>query len=209
MKSKIFLVVIPMLILLTMITTTKSYGQQCPTGYSSITLPIQAGNCLYDVQICFKCVGTNPYSYLKINGWSLNDPNCTQTISTNEIYQQLCQTIYNYEFLSAFVCQSGTLVPCNPDLAGISVQYSYEVCWQKELKSDGKIHYYPCNLQNTPCYGMFRYCWDPNLNLVITQVGTWLPPRDIDACKDVAEPTDPIDLNLPTSCFQLSTPCYP
>ncbi len=191
MKKLIFSLVLAFLML---IFTANIYST-CPDGYRPATFIVTIGGCEYTVGFCFKCASPAPSIGLIIEYFQKNDPNCSQSISTDELLDSL-----NYELdTHFFLCDSCQIPPCDEDY--IVVLRTYAKCWYKE-NNNGTIIYHNCHTYD--CCKEETWCEGPNGP---EQKGAGIPYwcNQTTDCTD-SEPANPRS-GYSTGCFHLWTPC--
>jgi|GEM_PF-2158033 len=179
---------------------------ECPEGFTQKFVNLTIGDCLYSVEICYKCVGTN-IGAIQIFGFGLLD-SCEQDppISANEIYDSICVKVYNANFIVANLCDS--IPPCDKPPGGVWYMLSWYLCWQKDTDLSENVWYYPCWTSNAICRELWRFCWDPVLGIY-----QHIKEGDTDLsgdynCEEDEEPEDP-EPGHTSSCFHFNTPCNP
>jgi hypothetical protein len=187
---------------------------ECPdASYTERFVNLWVGGCEYSVQICFKCAGVNPYSHVNVMGFKKINPSCNTSMNTQQIFELICQQVYDPNYLRTFICVNEQIVPCEPTDGGIYYAFYREMCWRKVLLPDGTIDYSTCNLANTYCWEFWKMCYDPTLpppHIRYTLLyGPDYSGQYEELCEGEDEPSDPTVIGIYSTCFELHTPCNP
>lgn len=208
----LFVGIISLAMYLSTFTEMKS---ACPPGFSETFVQIWVDGCEYDLQVCFKCQAGSYTGEVNVFGFGLvyPDPPCTSSLTTPEIFEAICQQVYDYQFIKDNICNM-TIPPCLPYDEGIWYSFFREICWMKSLLPDGRIWYSTCNLSNTYCTEVYKICYDPTLpfpNIRKTLMhGPDISGQYVENCQGMTEPEeDPTIPGIYSTCFEVHTPCNP
>ncbi len=193
---------------LLILSNAESLGQ-CETGYTSKTMTIQAGNCNYIVEFCYKCQVINP-GIVKINKFYLEDSTCNNSLNISLVLGQLYQELSDGAFIYSNFCQDGlyNTPPCDAGYNLFTIKFSY--CWQQWYRFNGIENvreYWPCD-DNAECEEVIKICWDETEEEFITTreslTGPQSPPFEL----QWYEITWPTTINTKSDCFILNmVPC--
>lgn len=145
---------------LLIISNVESKGQ-CETGYTSKTVTIQAGNCDYIVEVCYKCELHHP-GIVKINKWWQLDSTCINALDIDLVLGQIYQEISDGAFILTNFCTDGlyNTPPCGSGYNEFKIYHSY--CWQQWQRWNGITwvrEYWPCE-ENATCEVIAKVCFN-------------------------------------------------
>lgn len=192
-------------------------GAACPSGYTSKTINMNVGGCIYEFDICYKCspLGQGA-TKVEFGSWpTLINPGCTPTIPFSDVIDYIISQIQTPSFIFSELCTFNPNVPpCNGPPPPYLITFNIPQCWQAEVImyfGNKTVYFSPCS--EDMCEATYTICKDGSGNNLITLV----PPAigSTPSCHGT-EPTfpfpDPTDLvneplNIPTPCYIYHTPC--
>ena len=180
----------------------------CPNGSQTAIRYLTVGGCEYKVEICYTCNLTSPNN-VEIFSFAKTNPSCDPGMNINQVYENLNNQIHTSIFLNELCGLPG---PCDQYPGGMWWTFAEDMCWQKELiqyNNQNIIIYFPCNLVNVICYENHRICWDPSIPGFVDLLMQGPEISGDFNCAGMLEPPDPTELNQPSACFFIVTPCYP
>lgn len=193
------------------LSNVESKGQ-CETGYSSKTVTIQAGNCDYIVEVCYKCELHHP-GIVKINKWWQLDSTCINALDIDLVLGQIYQEISDGSFIYANFCTDGlyNTPPCSTGYNEFVIHYAY--CWQQWYRHNGVgpvRSYWPCE-DNAGCSETIRVCVlnpGPPIVFQTTRNVSLTSPQDPPCELEWYEINWPTVLGTKSDCFILNeVPC--
>ncbi|OGU41910.1 MAG: hypothetical protein A2X61_04600 [Ignavibacteria bacterium GWB2_35_12] len=180
--------------------TTNVYSD-CPDGFTSVTFTVYTpiSNCQYEVIYCYKCVMPAPQVGLIIDAFYKINPNCTESLGTDDLINFLETYLYEH-FFSWGVCRN-VPPPCNGLNDYIVLIMTYSKCWNKE-NDNGTIIYHNCHSYD--CCQETHWCYQDG-NPIPISVGIPYWCNQTENCSG-SEPPNP-EPGYSTDCFPISTPC--
>jgi hypothetical protein len=180
----------------------------CPPAFSQYTAQITINGCLYNVEICYTCVVTNPPIRVMVNAIQKVDPNCQQLWDINQVTEAIWNIVNDANFVSTNLCSS-TPPPCTIPISGLDEEYVEYKCWHKLRISPTAIRYEKCPGSDS-CVTKYKICWDPINHILVENLvsgpswGRITPPQ----CPfPEPEPADPINVGEYSACFTIKTSC--
>lgn len=227
LKTKIYqqkyLINAILLILFFGINLKEGKGQQpCGSGFTFNTFRININGCEYDYAFCYKCqpIALYPYQIVDFGKITPVDINCSQSLSDQEVLEQLRIEILKFSYLSQ-LCE---IRPC--ELTPKSkMQFNTYACWQKKWffptnnPLDDYWSYVACS-DDAICETVYEVCKDfdidndgipdPNGPTIVWDVVSkqWknlIPP----SCPPAIGGNIPLPRKSAVSsgCLKLNTPC--
>ncbi len=193
---------------LLILSNIESNGQ-CETGYTSKTVTIQAGNCEYYVEVCYKCEVHFPGT-VRINKFWLVDSTCNNALDIDLVVNTFYITMRDGAFIYSNFCPDGlyNTPPCGGGYNQFEIHYAY--CWQQWYRhnGDGPVReYWPCE-DNANCTETFKVCRELPSNKFITYDRIFTPPQDPPCDLQWYQVTWPSVLGEKSDCFILNhVPC--
>jgi hypothetical protein len=195
--------IVILLISVFVLFTNAEMKAQCDPGFTLVTKQILYNTCWYNVDICYKCIGTNPYGVVKVMGIREVNPPCPSLESYSTILNHITTIIEEPEYIINNLCLQN-VPPCDVPPYGIVEWYVRAVCWQKVRTGPDQIEYYVCP-GSSYCITKWRICW---LNGIEQRTLLEGPVLDSPSnCPTTPEPEDPVGIGQWSTCFTVSTPC--
>jgi hypothetical protein len=191
-------------------SSNSAYSQfSCPSGYSSVELPMNINGCPYNIQICYKCgIGPTP-AIIEIKGWyQLSSPPCYQSWTFHQVSNYIFNYLSSFQTISTYLC-TGLIAPPCPDQS-TAIEFRTWVCWNitKINYLNETIYLYsPCDTDNY-CSEIYTYCWDSLLgDYVKTHIYGPELNGTINCTLEPEEVELPRDFNQPSDCFIYPSGC--
>ncbi|MCB0703565.1 MAG: hypothetical protein KDC55_12735 [Ignavibacteriae bacterium] len=185
----------------------------CPTGYSTKTINMNVGGCIYEFEICYKCsplgagatkvqLGTTP---------TLITPGCVPTVPFNQVIDYILSQIQTPAFLFSEICIfNPNIPPCDGPPPPYLVTFYLPQCWQAEVIyyfGSNTIYFSPCS--EDYCETTYSICVDGSGNKIMTAL---LPSiGSTPSCSGQEPPIPFINPSYPphtkTPCYIYHTPC--
>jgi len=202
-------IILSIIVMLSFFILTNKTMATCPDGLRQRTNQIMINGCLYDVDICYKCLNVDGIARVMVNGITKVDPNCNQSWNWNQVIQGVFNVVFGPNYIRDHVCTD--LPPCaippNPP-TGIPQWFSRPVCWFKLKINPSTIKVFPCD-GTSHCIEKWLICWDTQLGIE-QRTRTEGPVLDFPStCPIGPEPPDPVNVGELSECFTVSTPCNP
>lgn len=185
----------------------------CPLGYSTKTINMNVGGCIYQFDICYKCspLGAGA-TKIQLGSWpTLITPGCIPTVPFNAVVDYILSQIQTPAFLFSEVCVFNPVPPCDGPPPPYIVTFNLPQCWQAEV-----IHYFGENTlyfsscSDDYCETSYTICKDSGGNYIKTllppAIGSSTPECHlIEPIFDFPTLSDPVGTKTP--CYIYHTPC--
>ena len=198
----------------------KSEASACDPGYTSKTISMNVGGCIYEFEICYKCsplgmgatkvyLGTMP---------RLVNPGCSPTVPVSAVIPHILSQIQTPSFIFSELCLNSNVPPCNGPPPPYIVTFYLPQCWQAEVIwyfGEKTIYFSSCS--DDICETTYSICVDGSGNYIKTiippTIGTNTPNCTVEGW-DILTFPDPKNLtnypvNEPTPCYIYHSPCNP
>ncbi len=206
--TKIFLIMSIFMLITSVSSELKS--QNCPSGFNSLFVNMNINGCDYEIEVCYACGTTAPYSALRVMGFVKLVPTCSQSWNTDQVVDYIWDNLITKDFIDQILDScTQEIPPCDVPFSGdYYIERIEDICWYK-TNIGGLIYYYPCYWEQVYCQTDWKICRLPNGEYRIDlYYGPTVSGNVETACPSSIEPPDPA-LNQQTSCFNLKTLCSP
>lgn len=186
-------------------------GATCPPGYSTKTINMNVGGCIYTFDLCYRCspLGQGA-TKVEFGSWPiLTTPGCVPTIPFSSVIDYIMSQIQTPAFIFSELCVlSPNIPPCDGPPPPYLITFSLPQCWQAEVVvyfGEKTLYFKSCS--DDVCEATYTICVDGNGNYIKSLV----PPAigGTPSCY-LTEPTFPFPdpSNLDSYPEGFTTPCY-